>query len=239
MPLFSALTEFLSALSLTLFILIITYVTSFCFTPPIPNSDNLNETNRNSFANKLLLYYCCSAIVMLISIYHALLCLTYPAPPSILCPSPSNLSPKLFTWSPHTSLCIALILISGQAMLMCFNQLGPISNFGLTTPKKLITTGLYSWLQHPYYTANFVIFLTNGALFQRRDGVVACWLPESIVDGEKFGMTLQIGYLLTVVVGCWALAKRTRNEEAMLRRTFGTEWDEYHRRTKRFLPGVI
>lgn len=68
---------------------------------------------------------------------------------------------------------------------------------------------------------------------------MACWLPESIVDGEKFGMTLQIGYLLTVVVGCWALAKRTRNEEAMLRRTFGTEWDEYHRRTKRFLPGVI
>jgi protein-S-isoprenylcysteine O-methyltransferase Ste14 len=239
MPLFSALADFLSALSLTLFILIIAYVAFLCFTPPIQIPDNLNETNRNSFANNLLVYYGCSAIVMLINMYHALLCFTYPAPPSILCPNPSNLSPKLFTWSPHTILCIALILLSGQVMLLCFNQLGPISNFGLTVPKKLITTGLYSWLQHPYYAANFVIFLSNSALIQRRDGVAACWLPKSIVDGDKFGMFFQIGYLFTVAVGCWALAKRIRNEESMLKRTFGTEWEEYHRRTKPFLPGVI
>jgi protein-S-isoprenylcysteine O-methyltransferase Ste14 len=69
--------------------------------------------------------------------------------------------------------------------------------------------------------------------------MAACWLQKTIVNGEKFGMVFQIGYLFTVVVGCWALAKRVRNEEYMLKKTFGTEWEDYHRRTKRFLPGVI
>jgi protein-S-isoprenylcysteine O-methyltransferase Ste14 len=228
-----------ASLSLTAAILITTYVTSFCFTAPILNPDIFKETDRIGFANKLLFYYSCNTVVLLIGIYHAILCFTYPAPPSILCPSPSNLSPHLFTWNLHTILCVALILISGQILLLCFIQLGPNSNFQLTTPKKLITTGLYSWLQHPSYTANFIIFLTNGALLQRRDGVAACWLQRSIVDGEKFGMVLRTGYLLTVVIGCWALAQRVRNEEAMLKRTFGTKWEEYHKRTKRFIPGVI
>ncbi len=239
MPILSALADFVGALSLTLFSLIITDITSLCFTPPIPNFDTLNEVDRNSFANRLLVYYSCSAIVLLTSTYHALLCFAYPAPPSILCPNPARLSPKLFSWNFHTIICIALILFSGQILLLSFNQLGTISNFRLTQPKKLVTTGVYNWLQHPSYTANFVIFLANGALFQRRDGVAACWLQKSIVDGEKFEIVFQSGYFLMVVVGCWALAKRIRNEESMLKRTFGTEWEEYHRRTKRFLPGVI
>jgi protein-S-isoprenylcysteine O-methyltransferase Ste14 len=239
MPLLSAALDLLTALPLTLLVLVATYITTFCFTAPILNPESLNESNRNSFANKLFVYYYCSAIILIMSMYHALLCFTYPAPPSILCPNPSNLSPDLFTWNLHTILCIALILICGQILLLSFNQLGPTSNFQLTAPKKLVTTGIYSWLQHPSYTADFVIFLANGALFQRRDGVAACWLQKSIVDGEKFGMIFRIGYLLTVVVGCWALAKRVRNEEALLKRTFGTEWEEYHKRAKRFIPGVI
>ena len=59
------------------------------------------------------------------------------------------------------------------------------------------------------------------------------------MDSEKFGMVFRIGYLLTVVVGCWALAIRVRNEEVMLRRTFGTEWEDYHSRTKRLIPGLL
>jgi protein-S-isoprenylcysteine O-methyltransferase Ste14 len=239
MALLSAALDLLTALPLTLLLLVAAYITTFCFIAPVLNPENLNESNRNSFANKLFVYYYCSAIILIISMYHALLCFTYPAPPSILCPNPSNLSPDLFTWNLHTILCIALILICGQILLLSFNQLGPTSNFQLTTPKKLVTTGIYSWLQHPSYTADFVIFLANGALFQRRDGVAACWLQKSIVDGEKFGIFFQIGYLLTVAVGCWALAIRVRNEEGMLRRAFGTQWEEYHSRTKRFIPGLL
>jgi protein-S-isoprenylcysteine O-methyltransferase Ste14 len=32
---------------------------------------------------------------------------------------------------------------------------------------------------------------------------------------------------------------RIRDEEELLRREFGKEWEEYHYRTKRFLLGII
>ncbi len=59
------------------------------------------------------------------------------------------------------------------------------------------------------------------------------------MDGGKFAMVFQIGYLLTIVIGFCVLAIRVRDEEALLKTTFGTEWEEYHRRTKRFIPGLI
>ncbi|CZT07731.1 uncharacterized protein RCO7_11222 [Rhynchosporium graminicola] len=239
MSLISTLTDFVCALSLTLFILVVTYVTSFCFTPSTLNADNLNETNRKNITIRFIFYYSCNAIVLVTGTYHALLCFTYPTPPSILCRNPTNLSPKLFTWNFHSILCIALILVSGQILLLCFNKLGTTSNFQLIEPKKLITSGIYSWLQHPAYTADFVIILTNGALIQRRDGVAACLLQKNIVDGEKLEIIFQIGYFLTVFAVCWTLAERVRNEEAMLKRAFGIKWEEYHRHTKRFLPGVV
>jgi len=98
-------------------------------------------------------------------------------------------------------------------LLLSFTQLGPSSNFQISVLKKLATSGIYSWLQQPSHAATPVIFLTNGALFQRRDGVVACWLHKSIVDGEKFVMVFRIGYLLTIVIRFWALAIRFRDED--------------------------
>jgi len=44
---------------------------------------------------------------------------------------------------------------------------------------------------------------------------------------RSWGWSSRLGYLLTVVVGYWVLAKRVRNKEAILKRTFGTEWDIY------------
>jgi len=241
MPLFSAspLLNFVSGASLSLCVLIVTYITGFCFIAPVLNSDVLNAANRKIFAKKVWLYYALNSAVLLTGIYHAVLCLVYPTPPTILCPNSSNLSPKLFTWNLHTSSCITLILLSGQVLLQSFNQLGPNSNFRIAPPKKLATTGLYNWVQHPSYTATFGIFVASRALFHRRDGGVACWLRKSVVDGWKFESVFTIGYWVILIAGCWALAKRVRDEESLLKETFGKEWEYYHKRTKRFLPGVI
>jgi protein-S-isoprenylcysteine O-methyltransferase Ste14 len=35
------------------------------------------------------------------------------------------------------------------------------------------------------------------------------------------------------------LRKRVREEETMLKKTFGNEWEPWHARTKRFVPGVF
>jgi protein-S-isoprenylcysteine O-methyltransferase Ste14 len=33
--------------------------------------------------------------------------------------------------------------------------------------------------------------------------------------------------------------KRVHEEEAMMKETFGKEWEEWHKRTKRFIPGFF
>ena len=48
---------------------------------------------------------------------------------------------------------------------------------------------------------------------QERGGMAACRLHKSIVDVEKFRIVFRIGYLLTIAVGCQALAERVRNGE--------------------------
>jgi protein-S-isoprenylcysteine O-methyltransferase Ste14 len=41
-----------------------------------------------------------------------------------------------------------------------------------------------------------------------------------------------------LVGGFLGLAVRVRDEERMLRARFGKEWEDWHARTKRFVPGV-
>ena len=41
------------------------------------------------------------------------------------------------------------------------------------------------------------------------------------------------------VSGLYTIWVRVKDEEAMLKGEFGREWEEYHRRTARFIPGVV
>jgi protein-S-isoprenylcysteine O-methyltransferase Ste14 len=234
----AALPDLTASISLAVSVFVVSYITSICFTPSNIDPET-RDTDQKSYTSKVFIFYYGNAALQIMGIYHAILCFTYPEPPSRLCPRSSNISPILFTWNLHTGLCVGLILIAGQILLQCFTRLGPNYSLELSPPKTLITSGPYSWVQHPSYAATIIIFLTNGALFQRRDGVAACWLPSSIVDGEKFRMAMWIGYLGMIAAEGYALMQRVKNEEAVLKRTFGTEWEEYHKKTKRFIPGVI
>ena len=69
------------------------------------------------------------------------------------------------------------------------------------------------------------------------DGAAACVLPALIV---------RQGWWLNGVLGVWLIWMMTKliyirvgDEEAMLKDAFGEEWEEYHRKTKRFIPGVF
>ncbi len=79
----------------------------------------------------------------------------------------------------------------------------------------LVTTGLYRFMRHPQYTGLLLFTL----------GWILHW--PSVV-------TLALWPIL-VTAYVW-LAKQ---EEKQARDEFGEEWDEYARRTKRFVPGVV
>jgi protein-S-isoprenylcysteine O-methyltransferase Ste14 len=225
--------------SLAAAILLAINLTVRCHTPPNPNPTTRKEKDGVGALTGPLFLFTRRATVYAFGIYHAFICLSYPSPPAIICRKPENLSPHLFTWNTHTIVCIVMILIAAPIRLMCFQQLGPNFTFRLDTPRKLVTTGLYSWVQHPSYTTNIIVVLANFALFERRDGVAACWLPKSVVSGEKFGTTLTVGSWVMVVIACYVLSVRIRDEEEMLKRTFSKEWGAYHKKTKRFIPYVF
>ena len=103
-------------------------------------------------------------------------------------------------------------------------------------------TGLYTYVQHPSYSANWLISTSNVALLMRLDGVLGCVLPSRAV---KWGMghggvgvwpAILLGAAMKGLHVTWI---RVKDEEAMLKREFGREWEEYHRRTARFIPGVF
>ena len=198
------------AISLTAATLLAIYLTVRCYTPPNPSPTNRNEEDRLGVLTGPLFLFARIALTCAIGIFHAFICLTYPSPPAIVCRTPENLNSRLFTWNTHTILCIGLILTAAPIRLMCYQQLGPNFTFQLATPRKLVTTGLYSWVQHPSYTTNLTIAFANFALFERRDGVAACWLSRGVVDGERFGTALTVGSWTMMAIICYALSVRIR-----------------------------
>jgi protein-S-isoprenylcysteine O-methyltransferase Ste14 len=220
---------------LSLTILLSTYLTDLVLTPPNPNptSPETKDTVRPVTGPVFLLFR--GGIVVIIGIYHSFLAQTYPWTPSRICPRPENLNPRLFTWNLHTVICLGLIIVAANVRLLAFKQLGPNFTFRLAPPKKLVTTGMYAYVQHPSYTMNVIVVAANAFLFERIDGVVACWLSEGTVESGWWRVAAGFCVLAAVLL----MSARVRDEEAMLRGKFGREWEGWHRRTKRFIPFVF
>jgi protein-S-isoprenylcysteine O-methyltransferase Ste14 len=225
-----------ASFALALCMLAAAYVTLQCITPPNPPpplkssiEDRIGwvatQSRLTTRRNTLLLIW----------LYHILLTITYPHPPLLICPQPGSLDPNLFGWSIHTVICIAMALIGGGIRLTAYSQLGRNFTFQLAKPKMLVKRGLYRYVQHPSYTGLFLILVAHLLLFSRRAGAVACWMP-GILDIRYLDVlvwTLMIG--ASVVLG----RMRIRDEENMLKKEFGKEWEEYHAKTKRLIPGLF
>lgn len=110
---------------------------------------------------------------------------------------------------------VALTVGSVPLLFWIHRHLG--KNFSTTlrvrTDHTLVTTGPYHWVRHPMYTL-FVLMFTAFFLLTTN------WL---------FGL-VPLAMLFVVMV--W----RTPREERQLREKFGSAYDEYVRRTGRYLP---
>ena len=220
-------------------ILLITHLTYLSFTPP--NAQPKKDPNDSIAwsSNPIFLQLRRSATIA-IGIYHALLVLTISFPvtssttSSLLCPRPQNLNPTLFTWNLHTFTCITALLTFAPLRLISFANLGPNFTFRIAPPSKLITDGLYAYVQHPAYTANAVVIIANGFLLERSDCVAACWLSKEWVDALVW---VTVGW--GIFQGLGFMVVRVKDEERMLKKTFGREWEVWHARTKRFIPEIV
>jgi protein-S-isoprenylcysteine O-methyltransferase Ste14 len=225
-----------SALSLSGFVLLCTYLTYLCGTPPNPTPYDSKTPDSMRVAVTPLALFLRRFIDVSLGIYHTFLILTYPSPPRLVCPHPSHLATYLFTWTPYSTICIAIALLGCSIRLSAFSALGSNFTFRLAAPNKLLTSGLYSFVQHPSYTGRILIIFARWALVLTPHGVVGCWLSTWILEARLFWRALTSFIVLAVFRVTW---KRVKDEESMLKGTFGKEWEVWHEKTKRFVPGLF
>ncbi|KAH8894469.1 hypothetical protein GQ53DRAFT_642975 [Thozetella sp. PMI_491] len=211
--------------------------------PPNPNPSGPTDTlPQDRVAVTLRAIQMRRIFLLVLSALHALVAAFYPSPPAFICPNSDNLSDALFTWSPYTAVTLLCIIVAAPIRLLAFKHLGANFTFRLAKPKALVKTGLYAHVQHPSYPTHWLVLVSNASLLLRLDGVLGCilptWLVKSAMGDGVFGPWPVFLLLLDVVgfVGVWI---RIKDEEAMLKREFGREWEEYNRKTKRFIPGVF
>jgi len=122
--------------------------------------------------------------------------------------------------------------------MMCYNALGNMFRWEVSIQKahKLVTTGPYSLVRHPSYTG--MIFVTAGYIsFAFAKGTI---LQECIIPSYKWVIAL-IWFLAIFRVGVaiW-LSFRTIEEDQLLKKEFGEEWDKWAAKTRyRLIPYII
>jgi protein-S-isoprenylcysteine O-methyltransferase Ste14 len=92
-------------------------------------------------------------------------------------------------------------------------------------------------VQHPSYIGIYLIGLGNWGLFFSLEGSVGCWVPEERMAAARLGLGALASMI--VVMGNVMAWKRVKEEEMMLKSTFGKEWEDWHKRTSRFVPGLF
>ncbi|KAI9841601.1 MAG: hypothetical protein M1837_000508 [Sclerophora amabilis] len=212
-------------------------LTSRCLKRPVPPTGDRASTDRliiKSFSIKVLELL--PFVTFTNALFHAYIAYSFPSPAPRFCPYPDHLNPNLFRWSARTATTLALIITSAVIRLSAIVQLGKSFTWELAKPTTgLKKDGLYGYVQHPSYTGMLLNVTSFVTLIMRIDGAVGCWLPAFMAHSKLLIALFTVGIPLSLV---WSLSIRVKDEESMLQRAFGDEWEEYHRRTKRFIPGI-
>jgi protein-S-isoprenylcysteine O-methyltransferase Ste14 len=223
-------------LSFVATLLLSNYTTNLCLTSPNAQPSNPHPNDRlqniTGTSKREVLRF---RIYLTIWTYQLLIIL-FPSQRSKVCLHPDLLNPALFTWSPRAIAAFTTVFVFGSIRLQAYRALGPNFTFRLAAPTKLVTTGIYRYIQHPSYVGLFAVRCADVYTLQRLDGVAACILPGMIV-----GVPWLSEVIGTVMMGLfvWVLGMRVKDEEEMMREQFGEEWEVWHRKTARFIPGIL
>jgi protein-S-isoprenylcysteine O-methyltransferase Ste14 len=113
---------------------------------------------------------------------------------------------------------IALMLAGAALRRYCQYVLGKhfTGNVKAAADQPVIETGAYRWVRHPSYTGGMLMYLGTGLALTN-------WLSVVIIEGT----------------GMLAYWYRVRVEERALLGHIGPRYEDYMRRTKRFVPFVF
>jgi len=160
-----------------------------------------------------------------------------------LCPSlgPStarNLHPNQ-QLSSMSMLPLALIIVAGIARISCHQQLGRMFTWDTSILKdhKLITGGCYRFIRHPAYTAyaglvvGYFWFLCTPGTYGR-ECLIGTSFPTELTVQNILGIGYALSYSIVNTDVTIYLIRRSFEEDGMLKREFGKEWEEWAARVR-------
>ncbi|PFH46840.1 hypothetical protein AMATHDRAFT_7356 [Amanita thiersii Skay4041] len=131
-----------------------------------------------------------------------------------------------------------LALVATYIRTRCYRELGKHFTFELSLQQdhSLVTTGPYSIVRHPSYTA---IVLADLSLLLLH-GTRGSWVRESGMLTTTWGKTV-VGFELTYMVWMTAgLLRRMEEEDSVLRKRFGSKWEDWVTKVPyKLWPGMI
>ncbi|KAF9258157.1 hypothetical protein L218DRAFT_877753, partial [Marasmius fiardii PR-910] len=128
-------------------------------------------------------------------------------------------------------------IVGGFLRISCFKALGKAFTWRITeSSPKLVTTGPYSIVRHPSYLA-MELMSTGVTLYHLSPG---SWLRESsILNHPRWRMAVGLWVFMTVVVANVCLAHRTPEEDRLMKKMFGEEWEAWRKTVRyRLIPGL-
>ncbi|KAJ7447504.1 hypothetical protein B0H11DRAFT_363998 [Mycena galericulata] len=140
-----------------------------------------------------------------------------------VCPASST----RLTTTPSFAFGSGITLVGTLLRVQCYRTLGRHFTFQLSIQKdhKLVTRGPYSVVRHPSYTA-LIMTLVGGWMTLALQGSYfwECGMSESV-----FGRTIVRLWVAVALAVVTSLVLRLSGEDEMLKKKFGTEWDEWQK----------
>ncbi|KAI0763570.1 hypothetical protein BD413DRAFT_483785, partial [Trametes elegans] len=141
--------------------------------------------------------------------------------------------------TPAFALGSATVMAGGLLRLACYRELGKHFTFELTIRKdhSLVTSGPYAVVRHPSYSALALVVLGCLVAFFGRGS----WLRECGILDTAAGRAFAVAWVAELLyVPAMMVFARVRTEDEMLRKEFGSQWDEWVKRTQyALIPGLF
>ena len=123
-----------------------------------------------------------------------------------------------------------LVVAGGALRKACYVTMGKQFTYQLALVKdhRLVTSGPYGVVRHPGYTGVLAVMAGMLLVQLTPGGLVAA---ANVVETTWWGRAGVGAYVLGMVAFCGAVMKRVKVEDAVLKREFGEEWEEWRERT--------
>jgi protein-S-isoprenylcysteine O-methyltransferase Ste14 len=152
---------------------------------------------------------------------------------------PNGKHPDCIKLTPTSTFAMALVMLGAAIRYWCYREMGRQFTVHVTLLKnhKLITTGPYSVVRHPSYTGTFFVLLGKVIWYTARGS----WLRESRIYQMKLSWLFIAPVMFAIIfMSLVVLPRRMPVEDAILKREFGKDWDEWAKAVPyRLIPGVL